>query len=269
MKWTGAIIGTIIYLLGLVIAQTHLLRYGISEISPLQIQYVLIGSLMVSTLIPAVLIILTAELLISRVFALKERLMLLTMLLLLVVIAVGLFIRYDPLRLILNMRSYGYPRWYLLNNLIVGNLQLLLIWALLLGLKYFGTSKFILRGALYVLTAVFLLSYATFYGRTVYPALDQGAWGAAPQFAEIVYGGNRISCLLLHRSSSGIYYLNLKQIPDDLEKSNSLHQYTVIPDNPVRQAVLENQVNFLPLSKLEQLKIYGLNQRELYLRYLQ
>lgn len=266
MKWQSAILGASIYLLGLVVVQTHLLSYGISEISPLQIYYALVGSLLIVTLLPAILTMFIAELWLLSNLKRVQKVVTAGLILFVALMALSFILRFNSFKFVVNIRSYPYPRAYPINNIIVANAYLVTSYILLFLIRYLSGSTPILRAVQLIILVSILFWYAVFFGRTVYPAIDQGAWGAAPQFAELVSGGVATPCLVLHRSPTGIYFIVLKQIPDDLEGSDPFRQYTAIPDSPVRRAVFENHVSFIPIEKIDQLQIYGLNKADAYLK---
>jgi hypothetical protein len=257
-----------VYALGIVAVQIHLLRFGILDITAIDVYYFLVGAWVLMSLLPCAALLLFIEFFLfghRSVYAKTVS----------IGLAVGLFcfiiglIQYRAHQYVLNFNSYPYPKWYVYWNIIGVNLTLLLIWLIIVRVRNTGCPPSRARSVGLGLSMFAVFVFAVFFGRTIYPALDRGVGGGAPQFARLSLSENgQKPVMLVHVSDSYVYFMELSAFPADLESRGPSRQYATDRSGPVYHALARNFVTRISNDKIYRLDIIGFNQRAIIERYL-
>ena len=259
-----------VYALGIVAVQIHLLRFGILDITAIDIYYFLVGSWVLMSLLPCgVLLLVTEFVLFGKSSAYTK--------LISIGLTVGLLcfsawiVQYRAHQYVLNFNTYPYPKWYVYWNFTAVNLVLLLIWLILLRARKLGCSPLTARAVGLGLSSLAVLIFSVFFGRTIYPALDKGVGGGASQFAWLwlsIGDGVRKPVMLVHVSDSYVYFMELTAFPQDIESREPSEQYAKDCSGPVYRALARNSVTRISHDKVDGIDMIGFNQKKIIDRYL-
>lgn len=257
-----------VYALGIVAVQIHLLRFGILDITAIDIYYFLVGIWVLISLLPCAILLLLAEFSLFGKGSAYTKLISIGLAVGFLCFAVWI-IQYRAHQYILNFNSYPYPKWYVYWNFTVINLVLLSIWLILVRARKMGCPPSTARAAGIGLSSFAVLIFAIFFGRTIYPALDRGVGGGAPQFARLSLGdGENKPVMLVHVSDSYIYFMELSAFPRDLESRKPGRQYVEDRSGPVYRALAKNFVARISHDKVDRIDMIGFNQKDIIERYL-
>lgn len=255
-----------VYVLGLCAVHSHLMRYGVTEIAPIQLGYMIVGSQLLISLAPSLTVIVLVEGWMSGKLSVRQLLGAGTGSAVLVLLLLVLGWRLELTVHVLNLIAYPYPRWYLALNLFWGNALLLSTWVLILiaaRLKLLPPFR-----ARPYLLALPVLGYAVLFGRTVWPAIDRAAGGAAPECVELEGPTAPVKALLVHQSPTAFYVLQVDAFPDTLATSSRLVPLTYRGAGPIRNALENNRVLVLPCASITRLTYVNLSQHQTLRRYL-
>jgi hypothetical protein len=258
----------VLYLLGLIAFQVHLLRFGILDLSLLQTRYLVVGIWVLLTVSPAAVLVALGEL------RLANRIERTTCFLLgVIAAAIGvsllvLYSRFPDVAQVFDFRFYGYPRWYVISNITSTNIQLCMVWICLCIARRLGASRNTISWVGSVLLALIIITHVVFFGRTVFPALSRGVGGGAPQLARVQVGGVSIDCILIHESATALYVMRLQRPVLEARLSRPLDQLAADKASPIRRALEQNEVMLIPSGKVDQVTLYGFDQTATLTRYL-
>ena len=250
------------YIAGFLSVQVHLLRFGILEISALQAYYILVGFWFLLCIAPALATILALEYALSPSDSRRVRVLVVLTGGTIAAAAIAGGSRFAAHQMILNFNAYPYPSWYAVANLANMNFSLVLVWVLSFAYSRFTGSKRTARKIGAAAGAIALSSAIIFFGRTIYPALDHGVGGGAPQFVEIMEdNGHRRIAMQIHAGENYLYLLELTALPAKFESRLAITQFTTDSGGPVFRALADNQILKLRNSRIDIVRIFGLSQR--------
>src|SRR6476469_7547229 len=112
MKNNLGILAGVVYFVGFLSVQVHLLRFGILEISPLQAYYLIVGLWFLLCISPAIAIVGVAEYFLKPCDSKRGRLIVLAVASAVLGGMIVSTIRFSLSGLILNYNAYPYPWWY-------------------------------------------------------------------------------------------------------------------------------------------------------------
>jgi hypothetical protein len=267
-KLAAAAATGLLYLLGLISFQTHLLRFGILDLSLLQSRYLVVGAWVLVSLFPAASLIALFEL---RMTGRIERATYSALVIIVPMIGVLLMVwywRFPDTAQVFDFRFYGYPRWYAVSNVLLSNGQLLLTWSLLVLGRRSGVSR---NGIVWVGTVLFVMvivMHAVLFGRTVFPALSRGIGGGAAQLARLRIDEHDMICLLIHEGADAVYVMRLQRDVPEARLRRPFDQLASDPASPIREALERNEVTVIPNGRMAYLTLYGFDQKASLSRYL-
>ena len=257
-----------VYALGIVAVQIHLLRFGILDITAVDIYYFVVGIWVLLCMIPCAVVLLLCEFLLFRDGSVGTKVVSLSL-------AAGLacfltwLLQYRAHQYVLNFNAYPFPKWYVYWNFTAANLALFLVWLVLVRARKMGSPPSIVRAVGLGLSSFVILTFAVFFGRTVYPALDRGVGGGAPQFALLsLETGKQKPVMLVHVSDAYIYFMELSTFPGDLELREPSRQYVTDRSGPVYGALIRNSIARIPHEGVKRIDLVGFNQKAIIERYL-
>lgn len=230
-----------LYTLGLLAVQAHLARYGLADLGLVEVQYLTVGILVVLSMTPGICVLWMGELWLSGS---NKRILIVvgTAIGILVAAMISYHLRYDVIGQVLNLNAYPYPVWFIPWDILVFNVLVVSIWALGALVAAKGFSKRMTQRMIAVFMVPVLIGYAVFFGRVVYPALSPAIGGGAPQFAIITADKSSRAVLLVHTTSSFLYFLPLSKLPETLTRRRATDRLVTDVNGPVWQALAENRV---------------------------
>jgi hypothetical protein len=267
--YLGIVIG-VAYAIGFFAVQVHLLRFGILDISPLQAYYLLVGLWFLLCISPALVVIGAAEYLLSSVDSIRVKLIVLLIGTTIIVASVGAAAQLSAHKMVLNFNAYPYAYWYTYWNLTVMNLHLISVWLLCFAYSRLRAFKRSTRKVAAIVGAIVVANAVIFFGRTVYPALDRGVGGGAPQFVQVTETNNkRHVALQVYAGEDHLYLLELAGFPPGFENRSAMTQFAVDSKGPVYKALVDNQVLKLNNNQVRSVRMHGLKQKEDIDKYLE
>ncbi len=262
MKERVALAAICLYAIGLCSTHAQLMRYGIVEIAPLELSYVIVATHVLLSVVPAIWLIVLLEARLSNRLMPRQVAVAAGGMIPVALVLVILAWRFELAKLLFNFIAYPYPRWYIPMNLLWGNALLFFSWILLLvaARKRLLPSRYCGYGL-----AVPLLLYAVVFGRTILPAIDRAVGGGAPECVEVLNGATTVKALLVHQSATSLYLLPLEKFPSSrASRLTSL----VGAAGPVRQAYERNRVLVLPSDSVQSISYVNLSYFNSIVRYL-
>lgn len=266
-----------LYILGLLSVQAHLLRYGIFDASLLEFYYIVVGGWLVISLLPAALVVgfLAAAFGRKRQAGTRGRHRRRRPATVLGGLAIAFLIglwafNYSALSLAVNLNCYPFPIDYLRFNLVCANTFLIVIGALAILLSRDPTRRREVTVISLVFLLVFFAVYGLIFGRTIYPAIDPGFGGGAPQLGTISLGGEEpIPVILLFSSKTGRYFLKLERLPEKVADRDGYYYYLDREDSPVFKATFYGPVHFAPNARVTAITIFAPKQPKKYREAIQ
>lgn len=277
MRLISTAIASAVYLIGFIVVHIHLLRFGIFEISAINLFYLLVGCLTLAALIPSFTVIMILEFYIYLVpsehkGSLKKKIVegafIVIFIITLAMIIILSVKKHENWRYIFNFNLYLYPKYYVVWNITVYNVELFLIWCFLLIIKRKNVLMEHLKYLAYGFLFIFFVNYSVYFGRTIYPVIHSGIGGGSPIASKITLNEEiTYSSFILHRNAIGIYFYEANSLSLNIAELDPLEQYALDINSNFHKLAIENNVVFIPNAEIKKIVLFGESQKSIFNRH--